>query len=29
VVAGPEGLSLLCVGGVPGRPYRPTEKFTP
>jgi quercetin dioxygenase-like cupin family protein len=22
-VAGPDGLSMLCVGGAPGEPYRP------
>jgi quercetin dioxygenase-like cupin family protein len=27
-VAGPAGLSLLCVGGVPGA-YRPVERFLP
>jgi uncharacterized cupin superfamily protein len=25
VVAGPDGIRLLCVGGVPGAPYTPPE----
>jgi uncharacterized cupin superfamily protein len=29
VVAGPEGVRLLCVGGVPGRAYTPPEWTTP
>lgn len=27
LVAGPEGLRVLCVGGVPGAPYEPPEWF--
>jgi hypothetical protein len=29
VVAGPEGLRMLCVGGVPGAPYTPPEWTSP
>ena len=29
LVAGPEGLRVLCVGGVPGAPYTPPEWTAP